>query len=604
MKVSLLTISQWPRREFLACQVDHIKAMLPPAKKWVKELEWVIVNASKVEESAFTAWCHENLHVDKVEIRIIEPSCEAPDRTIGRMRQLGNESCRGDLIVCLDDDDYYFPTRLVHAVQSLKGRKEQIAACSRSLILDEDLGVVIQLHGIHERHGVHSTMAYTRKYARTHSYDLTKTFAEEASFTKNFSEPMVQLDGHQVFMQLSHASNTFCKTKILLSAMNGNAQVGSVLAGQAPESFLQQHSPRLLELVRSQPLPTPRKITFYCGLFSIEWDPKCKSLGGSEQAVVHLATCFQSKGFPVRVYGNFSFQKRVVEGVEYYHANAFRCRATYDTLILWRLSGMAILPSPSLYAKQLVVDLHDNVPDSYRLIDAFHQKIHGVFVKSSYHQHMLRSHQTHPLQIHVLPNGVRIDLFQKEAFPEEKRQHKHLVYASCYKRGLIPLLKHTWPILRHLDPEVHFHICYGMEGNNPEEEAFRQEMTLLMKQPGVHHHGRIPVQEVARLKSSCGFHLYYSPTTAEVDCISIRESLVVGCIPILSRVNVFGERHGVHVPDLGFEKKDYIQLARFLAQILSAPPESFQEMRGQLRSSNTLVDWETVAQQWLEALHI
>ena len=606
MKASLLTISQWPRREFLKCQVDHIKAMLPSAASLVDKVEWVIVNASKVEESAFTAWCKEHLVVDGVEIRIVEPECESHDRTIGRMRQLGNDRCQGDIIVCVDDDDYYFPTRLSHAVRALQGKKEQIAACTRSLILDDDLGVVLQLSGIHARHGVHSTMAYTKKYARTHSYDVSKTFAEEASFTHGFTEPMVQLQGSDVFMQISHASNTFCKTKILLTAMIGNPEIGTVVGGETPETFLSKHSPRLLELVRDQPLPVARKITFYCGVFGIEWDPKSTSLGGSEQAVIYLARCFQARGYPVRVYGNFGFQQRVMDGVEYHHAHAFRCRAEYDVLILWRLYGMAVLASPNVSARALVVDLHDNIPQSYAMIENHAKKIHRVFCKSEFHQKILEM-STHAGKIPgvvVVPNGVRVDTFQRCAAPEKVRNHKHLVYASSYKRGLLPLLKHAWPILVHLETEAVLHVCYGMEDVSPQEEEFRQEMTVLLQQRGIVHHGRLGVEQVARLKSRCGFHLYYTATTAEIDCISIRESLVVGCIPVLSEVNVFGQRHGIHVKGLGFEKKGYVELARQLYQLLSAPQDTMDEVRRKLQESDTVMDWDTVAGRWLKALGV
>jgi len=580
--------------------------MLLSAASLVDEVEWVIVNASTVQESAFTAWCRDHLVIKGVKIRIIEPECESPDRTIGRMRQLGNDRCRGDLIVCIDDDDYYFPTRLSHAVKALKGKKEQIAACTRSLILDDDLGVVIQLRGIHGRHGVHSTMAYTKKYAKTHSYDVYKTFAEEASFTNNFSEPMVQLEGSDVFMQISHASNTFCKTKILLTVINGNQQVGAVIDGQTPEAFLSKHSPRLLELVREQPLPVPRKITFYCGVFSIEWDPKSLSLGGSEQAVVHLARCFQARGHPVRVYGNFAFQQRVVNGVEYHHAHSFRCRATYDVLILWRLSGMAILPSPNLSARAIVVDLHDNIPNAYQMIQTFSKKIHRVFCKSEYHEKMLEMNTTRGQVpgVVVVPNGVRVDTFRNAAAPDTERNHKHLIYASCYTRGLVPLLKHAWPIVKHLEPEAVLHVCYGMTPGDPNQEAFQNEVNTLLGQPGVVHHGRLTVEEVARLKSRCGFHLYYTATAAEIDCITIRESLVVGCIPVLSEVNVFGQRAGIHLHGLGFEKKGYVELARQLSKILSTPQETMDDMRRKLRESDTIVDWEGVAGRWIEALGV
>jgi hypothetical protein len=58
---------------------------------------------------------------------------------------------------------------------------------------------------------------------------------------------------------------------------------------------------------------------------------------------------------------------------------------------------------------------------------------------------------------------------------------------------------------------------------------FREAMDKLFQQPGVTELGRHGVDEVARAKCAAGFHLYFSKSEAETDCISIRESTVSGC---------------------------------------------------------------------------
>lgn len=598
MKISLLTVSQWPRRNFLACQVDHVRDMLVgvvPSNR----VEWVVVNASKSHAKEFAAWCAETLVVPDVELRVIEPTGKS--RTIGSMRQLGNESCQGNVMVCIDDDDYYFPTRVTHALETLKKNKADLAACTSTLLLDDDFGVIVRLHGMHPQHGVNSTMAYTKKYARSHAYDASKTFAEEASYTRNFTEPMAQLDGNHVYMQISHFQNTFSKKKILLLAMNGQTQVGTVVADQTPDKFLQQHSPRLLEILRGAEDPPSTAVTFYCGLFSIVWDPECQSLGGSEQAVVNLARCFCASGLTVSVYGNFEFREtRVVDGVEYRHADQFRCRGGYDILVLWRMTGMMLLKSPNLRARRLVVDLHDHIPQTYQMLFEHRDRVHFVMCKSNFQVHLLKSQLPGPLPTTlgtaIIPNGVRTKLFEKVT--GVIRNPKHLVYASCYTRGLEPLLKHTWPILYRLDPEAVLHVCYGLETLT--DTVFRDKMARLLDQPGVVHHGRLDVMGVAKLKASCGFHLYYTSTAAEIDCISIRESLVVGCLPILSNVNVFGERPGIHIKDVGFESKGYVQLAAVIARDVFS--KDLEEVRETLRTSPLVVDWETTAAKWLELI--
>jgi hypothetical protein len=603
MKISLLTVSQWPRREFLECQVAHVKKMIATftaSLSSATHIEWVVVNASKTnpDQEAFGEWCVETLKVPEVELRLITPTEKS--RTIGSMRQLGNQECRGDIIVCIDDDDYYYPTRISHALKKLKKSKKELAACTSTFLLDDDLGVIVRLRGMHDRHGVNSTMAYTRKYALTHTYDVTKTFAEESSFTKGFSEPMEQLDGEHVYMQISHFGNTFSKKKILLLAMNGYEEVGRVTP-ESPESFLSSHSPRLLEILRSDVAEPVAQITIYCGLFSLEWDPQCQSLGGSEQAVVYLARWFAKKGKSVRVFGLFPWKdSQRIDGVDYVGVDLFRCRTHYPVLILWRLSGMMILKSPHLKADKLLVDLHDHVEGCYKLLDEYRNSIHMVMCKSNFQVHMVKRSIPEPLPsqctMEIIPNGVRIQLFQN-AVGKVKRETKHLIYASFYSRGLEPLLKHTWPILHRLEPDAVLHVCYGLD--SLQDEAQKIRIRGLLQQPGIVHHGRLDVEKVALLKAKCSFQLYYTPTAAEIDCISIRESLVVGCIPILARVNVFSERHGFHVPNLGFEVKDYVKLAGVVRDLFH---QNMEEVREKLKTSATVMDWEQTAEAWLEKI--
>jgi len=74
----------------------------------------------------------------------------------------------------------------------------------------------------------------------------------------------------------------------------------------------------------------------------------------------------------------------------------------------------------------------------------------------------------------------------------------------------------------------------------------KQYMAMLMSQPGVMDHGRVSSHLVAREKWRSTFHLYVTDTDAEIDCISIKESLATGCIPLLSKFGVFPEREGFH----------------------------------------------------------
>jgi len=139
-----------------------------------------------------------------------------PEKLIlGRKRNLINSMTTGDIIVCFDDDDYYSPERVAHAVNKLQSTKCQIAGSSVIHIFYPRLDKIIEFGPYAPYHGTNGTMAYTKKYLKTHSYLDDKTQAEEAHFTNNFSEPMVQLDPHKVMLCVAHNKNTVEKDQFL-----------------------------------------------------------------------------------------------------------------------------------------------------------------------------------------------------------------------------------------------------------------------------------------------------------------------------------------------------------------------------------------------------
>lgn len=134
---------------------------------------------------------------------------------LGKKRNLINSMATGDIIVCFDDDDYYSPERVSHAVLKLQSSKYEIAGSSIIHIYYPKLDKILEFGPYAPYHGTNGTMAYTKKYLRTHGYLDDKTQAEEAHFTNNFSEPMVQLDPHKVMLCVAHNKNTVEKDQFL-----------------------------------------------------------------------------------------------------------------------------------------------------------------------------------------------------------------------------------------------------------------------------------------------------------------------------------------------------------------------------------------------------
>ena len=54
-------------------------------------------------------------------------------------------------------------------------------------------------------------MGFFKEYIKNHRFDESKNNAEESSFTKNFTEPMNQLDAEKTILVVHHKQNTFDK---------------------------------------------------------------------------------------------------------------------------------------------------------------------------------------------------------------------------------------------------------------------------------------------------------------------------------------------------------------------------------------------------------
>ena len=134
---------------------------------------------------------------------------------LGKKRNELNSMVTGDIIVCFDDDDYYSPERVAHAVNKLSSSKMQIAGSSTIHIYFSKLDKILQYGPYAAYHGTNGTMAYTKEYLKTHRYEDDKFQAEEAFFTNNFSEPMVQLDPHKVMLCIAHDRNTVDKNQFI-----------------------------------------------------------------------------------------------------------------------------------------------------------------------------------------------------------------------------------------------------------------------------------------------------------------------------------------------------------------------------------------------------
>jgi glycosyltransferase involved in cell wall biosynthesis len=134
---------------------------------------------------------------------------------IGQKRNLLNDHAKGDIMVAMDDDDYYPPERVSHVVTKfIQQPTIQLAGSSEMYLYFRSDGKVIKAGPYNPNHCTNGTMAYRRSYMLTHRYDEKQTHAEEKSFLDDYKNPMIQLDPFKCILVMCHSDNTFDKNNL------------------------------------------------------------------------------------------------------------------------------------------------------------------------------------------------------------------------------------------------------------------------------------------------------------------------------------------------------------------------------------------------------
>ena len=168
-------------------------------------MEWIIIDdgTDNIEELVIN---HPNVKYYKYDTKL----------TLGKKRNLMHEKSCGEILVYMDDDDYYPPERVSHAVERLQSDKNVLCAgASEIYIYFKHIKEMYQFGPYGPKHGTAGTFAFKRKLLETSRYDDTACLAEEKAFLKDYTVPFIQLEPIKTILVFSHEHNTFDKRKLL-----------------------------------------------------------------------------------------------------------------------------------------------------------------------------------------------------------------------------------------------------------------------------------------------------------------------------------------------------------------------------------------------------
>ena len=136
--------------------------------------------------------------------------------SLGEKRNLMHEKATGSILVYMDDDDYYPPNRVSHAVETLERNPHALCAGSSEMyIYFKHIHKMVQFGPYGPNHATAATFAFRRELLNQTKYDDDAAVGEEKQFLKNYTIPFVQLDPMKTILVFSHVHNSFDK-KVLL----------------------------------------------------------------------------------------------------------------------------------------------------------------------------------------------------------------------------------------------------------------------------------------------------------------------------------------------------------------------------------------------------
>jgi glycosyltransferase involved in cell wall biosynthesis len=136
--------------------------------------------------------------------------------SLGKKRNTMHDKSKGDIIVYMDDDDFYPPDRVSHAVTMLTTHPSALCAGSSEMyIYFNDRKRMVQFGPYGKEHATAGTFAFKRQLLKQTRYNEDACLAEEREFLKGYTIPFVQLDPMKTILVFSHSHNTMDKRKLL-----------------------------------------------------------------------------------------------------------------------------------------------------------------------------------------------------------------------------------------------------------------------------------------------------------------------------------------------------------------------------------------------------
>jgi glycosyltransferase involved in cell wall biosynthesis len=358
---------------------------------------------------------------------------------------------------------------------------------------------------------------------------------------------------------------------------------------------LRKKSPKLTQLykkITAKKWPK-NSIVIYTGNRKQElaYDTLQKGASGSYTAVIKLSQEWAKMGYQVTIYSPCKDKEGIYEGVEYKNYYLFNPQDTFDILIIFQ--HPYIMPLP-IKARKVCFEWQDILGEERVYPPEKLKRFDLIFAKCQYQRNLMPFIPDEKFVIAT--NGIDPSIAELN---NTKKEPYKLIYASRYYRGLEAMLTYGWPIIKKEIPEAELHIYYGFVRRElgPSQAQWRAKMLELMQQDGVFEHGLIGQDKLILEKASASIH-YYACTYPEIDCISVRESAMVGCVPVTTDLAVMAEKdYCVTISGEPESQETQEKVAHKIVELLKNP-EELETIRQDFIEKVKHETWENVTKIW------
>jgi glycosyltransferase involved in cell wall biosynthesis len=189
------------RRPFISTMIKCFQHQTYPKNR----MEWIIIDdgPDKIEDLV--------THIPQVKYYKYDEKMY-----LGKKRNIMHDKSIGDIIVYMDDDDYYPPERVMHAVETLQNNPQALCAGSSEMYLYfKHINEMYKFGPYGPNHSTAATFAFRRELLQQTRYNDNVALAEEREFLKSYTIPFVQLNPLKTILVFSHVHNSVDKKTLL-----------------------------------------------------------------------------------------------------------------------------------------------------------------------------------------------------------------------------------------------------------------------------------------------------------------------------------------------------------------------------------------------------